>query len=495
MYETPDPLPNAPQPPPDGPQRPRIWFIVVALIVVVSLLGSAIAGVVWLFAERERLAEAEPETVTVVVDVTATPAPTEAAAEIDPDLAEETAVPTLVEPTLNRIVFVNQNGQLVTSSPTGETQRQLTGGDGRYQFPAWSPDGNSLAAIATEGRRAAIYRFPDETEAALTELYASSSETPFYFYWSPDNETIAFLANHPRAPMALHLVGTDGSDDSRLVTTGGPFYWEWTAAGDQLFIHTGFAGDGARLTFIDTDGESSGDNIARPGFFQAPGISADGRFFSYAKEDGGASRIVIADAARDEKFAQPHQGGAALSWSPSGHLLAYISSGEPGGTGFIGPLRMMDAETGDVTLLSRDNVLSFFWSPDGRYIAYLKLTNEESDEINAGLPPAPWGASSPTTAKRVQQNNIPGFDLILIDVNTGEGRVLLTDFQPSILFIAQFLPFFDQYALSHRLWSPASDALVLPIVVDGENEITVIPVNGGSRRVIGNGTIAFWSQQ
>ena len=52
--------------------------------------------------------------------------------------------------------------------------------------------------------------------------------------------------------------------------------------------------------------------------------------------------------------------------------------------------------------------------------------------------------------------------------------------------------YFDQYALSHRLWSPQSDALVLPIQ-DGEvNQIAVIPLNG-EPRYLAEGDMPFWS--
>jgi TolB protein len=57
------------------------------------------------------------------------------------------------------------------------------------------------------------------------------------------------------------------------------------------------------------------------------------------------------------------------------------------------------------------------------------------------------------------------------------------------------LPYFDQYALSHRLWSPDSSALVLPIQVQDEARIFVVPVSGGQPQEIAVGDMAFWSQK
>ena len=44
--------------------------------------------------------------------------------------------------------------------------------------------------------------------------------------------------------------------------------------------------------------------------------------------------------------------------------------------GSWGPLRLMDAETGDIRLLSAETVLAFFWSPDGRKIATISIPDE-----------------------------------------------------------------------------------------------------------------------
>jgi TolB protein len=65
--------------------------------------------------------------------------------------------------------------------------------------------------------------------------------------------------------------------------------------------------------------------------------------------------------------------------------------------------------------------------------------------------------------------------------------------QPGELFIGQFLTYFDQYALSHRLWAPDSSSLLLPVVDrDGTTRIAIMPANGDPVRTI-EGAIGFWS--
>ena len=79
-----------------------------------------------------------------------------------------------------------------------------------------------------------------------------------------------------------------------------------------------------------------------------------------------------------------------------------------------------------------------------------------------------------------------------IDADTLQTR-LLGAFAPSPLFAGQYLPFFDQYARSHRLWSPDSDALVMPAVgEDGVVQVVVFGVDGDVTP-LGPGDLPAWN--
>ena len=167
-------------------------------------------------------------------------------------------------------------------------------------------------------------------------------------------------------------------------------------------------------------------------------------------------------------------------------LLAYISGGQAESESFIGSLRLMNAETGEITLLSRDDVVGFFWSPDGRYLAtlnFIDIGNER--DLNAQHPKAPL-------AKPAPQFKLPELELVIFDMTTMEGREMMR-FVPTFTFLSQFLPFFDQYALSHQIWSPQSDALVLPTLEDNINKIVVFSVRTGEEQFIAEGNMPFWS--
>ena len=85
-------------------------------------------------------------------------------------------------------------------------------------------------------------------------------------------------------------------------------------------------------------------------------------------------------------------------------------------------------------------------------------------------------------------------DLAVVEVESGQVRTL-SSFRPSDVFLNQFLPFFDQYALSHRIWSPVSDALVLPMVDDrGQSGVYVVSLEGGAPLRIADGVMGVWSR-
>lgn len=469
------------------PKRPNGCRLALTLIVVFALVVTSASGAIWYFFFRD---QPQPdEEVVPVVEETAVPIESPEASVVE---TEPEPVPTLPAPAdegeiINRIAYIDEDGQIVAISPDGSDAQQLTDAPLRFQFPAWSPDGRSIAAIGLNRAGAGVFVLSGSAKenTGLEPLYVDNEQGPFYLYWSPDSRQVGFLASHPDG-MGLHLVQADGSADSQLLTIGGPLYWQWSADSQQLFIHSGFSGEAARLEMIATDGDGNGDAVAAPGFFQAPGISVNGRYLAYAEVMGGnSSQLVIVDRESDAMVTQRHAGQVALAWSPTANLVAFTSGTESGSSAFIGPLRLMDAVTGDVRVISNEPIIAFFWSPDGRYLAALSIARSNEGDINAQLEKEPL-------SKPGLQQNLPHLRLLVYDVNEDEGQMLLS-FVPTFTFASQLLPFFDQYALSHRLWSPDSSALVLPMVEDGRNQIFIINMGTGQKRYLADGQMPFWS--
>lgn len=371
---------------------------------------------------------------------------------------------------VNRIAYVDEYGRLCTIAPDGKQPRSLTEVGLRFQFPTWAPNGKYLAAIGSEPGGMGVYRLRDSDgrfwSADQTELFYGQVQAPLYLYWAPDSSRLSFLVGYPQS-IGLYLSPRKGQRESQLIETGQPFFWQWMPDSAYLFIHTGGMGHEARLNFIDQDGEDWGADVAAPGYFQAPAIAADGRYWAFAECDvRGRSRLVVEHHTTGDRLTLPHEGAVAMSWQPGGAHLAFITPDESA-QHYFGPLHLLTAPSGAVRCVVDEQVLAFFWSPNGRYLAYFTLA---ASALHDGYHLA----------------------LRLLDVENGRGR-LLTVFRPPPFFIDEFLPIFDQYAHSHRLWSPDSDALVLPMMDNGRARVVVVTLDGACE-AIATGVMPFWSQ-
>lgn len=432
---------------------------------------------------------------------TTTPEPTAEAIVIEPaTVTPQTEAPLKSIPT-GQIAFIDSNSRLGIVAPDGSSRRLLSGADRSYQFPVWSPVSPLLAVIGNDATGGGVYITTGQPDSEVQRLYVDQEERPIYLYWSPDGQNVSFIARH-RQGIALHLLPIDDADARQVLTVGQrSFFWNWLPDSQQLLIHTGFTGrveDVSRLAFLSVNDELEETEIPQAGFFQAPAVAADGRYYAFGETDvAGNHWLNVWDAENDRQSRLVfHQGVTAMGWSPTASQLAYISPGAPR-LSFYGPLRLLDLDSGDSLLLVEENVFAFFWSPDGRFIAYLTLA-EDGGGPRAQTPPN--HAKTPHRAKQggrafLQQESRIRLNLWVVEVESGRQR-LLTTFAPSSLMLDQFLPFFDQYAVSHHIWAPDSSAIVLAeIDGSGGEQIIVVPVSGEKPTVIAEGGIAFWNQQ
>lgn len=381
----------------------------------------------------------------------------------------------------NRIAFVNPVGQLVTVSPDGENARVLTPPTRTYQFPAWSPVTGQLAAISSD--TGGVFTIQDRVGAEAEQLYQDPGAPPIYLYWAPDGKKVGFLAS-TAGGLRLQVAPTDGTG-VRQLATGNPLYWQWSGDSARLLVHSGVASAG-QITFYGAAG-GVGKPLAEPGLFNAPGLSAGGRYLAYAELVGSATKVVVRGGNRATANVRRevlYRGLAAFSWNPAGDQLAIMSPSDAA-TNTYGPIRLLDAETGELTPLTEGLAVAFFWSPDGKHIAYLTPFRRSSGQFAAR-------PGSSTLVQTVQDAPLL-LELRVAEVATGKSR-LLSAFSPTPLFVDQFLPFFDQYALSHSLWSPESDALVLPMLGENGPQVVVVPLSG-EPEAVASGEMPFWSRQ
>jgi hypothetical protein len=82
---------------------------------------------------------------------------------------------------------------------------------------------------------------------------------------------------------------------------------------------------------------------------------------------------------------------------------------------------------------------------------------------------------------------------VIVDVESGAIRSQ-RPVRLGARFISELLPYFDQYALSHRLWAPDSSSILLPLIGDdGVTRLVSIRPDGSDGPPAIEGDAGFWS--
>ena len=399
-----------------------------------------------------------------------TPSPTQEAPTTRP------ATPTpITSAVVNRITYVGDDFDIYTITPEGTNEQRLTLQDGLYTWPAWSPNGGSVALSSFSedllGPGKALYSI-DVSGNELTRLFenapgagpAIGPRIPHYGVWSPDSKHVAFLAMGDQG-LSLYVVPGSGREEARLVTSGSPLYLTWSGDSQSILIHMG-----EDLLRMDLDAPGRLLNLeADSSMYRAPAWSPVSDSTAFLESQGGVETLYVARAdGSKRKPVTRVQGTASFLWAPDDNRLAVgqsLDTEDP----FLQDIRVIDVETAEQRLLVERPVMSFFWSPDGSKIAYVTLSKD-------------------TVALQWR----------VVDSRTGEDSKVV-DFQPSPDQLT-LLAFFDQYALSHQVWSPDSRQLVFSGALtgdaDGASRIFVVGVEAGaSPRALANGFLATWSHR
>ncbi|MDQ4074912.1 MAG: hypothetical protein M3220_01560 [Chloroflexota bacterium] len=385
-----------------------------------------------------------------------------------------------------RIALVGEDGNIWTVSPDGKDLVAITDDASRstqiYRYPTWSPDGRMLAFV--ELPQDAV---PIPSDSALHLLATESGERqriptdfpPFYLYWSPTSEMLAFLSNWTTGGLALRMVDVAG-DAHEVITIarGNPFYFSWNPDGAKMLAHIG----GEELVLLDQDGHREPLDV-EPGLFQAPHWSEDGERLAFVTEaEGTEDTLVVADAS-GENVAEVSsaRGLFTFNWSPDNRRLAYSFTLQRIGLAGFGPLWVRDLEANRAWELSKMPVVAFFWSPDGKKVAFLRPELRRRDQ-------RPPQASPPKQESRLW---------FRWHIWNGERTYPLARFSPTRSFLLDYLRYFDQYAQSVSLWSPDSQTLLYAGTgEDGRRGIWTLPVEESSTpQRIARGVLATWSSQ
>jgi WD40-like Beta Propeller Repeat len=397
----------------------------------------------------------------------------------------------------NLIAYVDEAGDLYTIQPNGTDRRKLASGEvlqtiafsgrlvknGRdfYSWPVWSPDGTRLACFrvvaeedeATDG----LYIFEVASSQVLNS-YKAPGLRPIYAYWAPNGRNIAVLLSEPGA-LSLGLWPASGGQRPRTVAQGVPFYFDWRADAQALLVHNGGdpeAKEGHSVSLLDVESGKRSLVSRAPAAFGPPSWSSDGKWLAYGDASKNEAKTTLMIAAADGST--PKSFGAfpeklALEWSPTQPVLAVAMSsfvGDP----LLDELRLIEVSSGKRRTILKEQFVAYFWSPNGKRILY---------------------------AKRKRDTDLWTWAVIEV----GDGKTYdLTDFAPSRPLL-QVFQYFDQYALSHRVWSPDSQHLVFTgsagadadpaLALRNPTVYTVAATAHTTPKALSDGHIAFWSPQ
>jgi len=385
------------------------------------------------------------------------------------------------------IAVQNTDGSLSIVATDGSSRVLSDTRKGQFGFPSWSPDGSQIAVVRSDGTNNAVVVFDaaDATTGAAepTVVFLKPSAAPFYVYWTPDGKSVSFLVNENdklslRVAPADGSGPVDGSGEDSLVRSGNPLYFDWLDR-DRLFAHIGTGSDGF-LGEIAADGTAKGASLKTPGDFRTGIVSADHQSIAFVRGAiGGPGEVIVSGRDGSNEQSMTVYGQTALTFDPTGGSVASIASAtQEGIAGFpLGPLKLIDAASGDVRTLVDGAVVAFWWSPDGKTIAALRVQPSIASATPSAAP-----SQEPATEVR----------LIFSDVASGE-TLSQPIVRPAERFVSSLLAYFDQYALSHRLWAPDSTSILLPEVDEvGTTHVIVRYVDGSDPTQL-DGDFAFWS--
>lgn len=388
------------------------------------------------------------------------------------------------------IAYVDTLGGLLVVRPDGSAKRKLGAGEiqqialtqgapraDTFRWPMWAPDGRRLACFAVTLRNDQpldeLYVF-DAVTTQVLNVFKDTGLGPIYGYWAPDGRSLAMLLARSGS-FSLSLWPPSEGDQPQSVANGVPFFFDWKHDGRGLVIHAANdpeAPHGHAVSLLDLPSRKRRVLSAEPAAFAAPSWSADGEWLAYGSTDGDHEKLMVAHAdGGGAKAVATIPERAAFAWSPNKALIALLVSTVPGDA-FFDELRMIDVAAGRTTLVHKGSMAAFFWSPLGDRILVIRRDTQAGDLM-----------------------------AMVTDLE-GKHPVDVAGFLPSRPQI-MVLQYFDQYALSHRIWSPdgkaflfsgasrtergSRDALELPAVY-------VVAADGKSPpRSIGDGNIAFWS--
>ncbi|MFW5744664.1 MAG: hypothetical protein ACOC2D_15420 [Spirochaetota bacterium] len=350
------------------------------------------------------------------------------------------------------LVFTGSDGNLyVAEAGRADLVRLTDGADlesGSLRYSAYAWAGESVVYATQEA---------DETGSVGTtlytvrpgerarELFRDEGFAPFFLSPSPGGSRVGYLGGRRGASgfaMGSVQLETGNRTDHGI---GQPFYATWSPDDTTLVTHIGSPGSrvGSRLALqtLGSDGESVRSAIdlgLDTGLFQTPDYAPDGSRIAVVLGDGEESGIHILDETGNDlgRLVTLDGSAASVAWSPTGNRLAYLDGLYTRSGALAGRLYVVGFGSRQPQVVS-DLAIAHIWSPDATRLLYFE----------------PFSAQGPGS-------NALAYRVVVYSIITGESTVVAS-IRPAPAFLAQIVPFIDQYERGYTLWSPDSRLVAL----------------------------------
>ncbi len=221
----------------------------------------------------------------------------------------------------------------------GGTATQLTTGPGYHSQPSWSPDGRYLAYTADVDRNIDVYILDRETGEARR-----ATESPHLDLrprWSPDGSGVLFTTSRDGTfdlwayDVASRSLGPVVSDTAQHDMAG-----DWVGrTGDLVFVsERGEAalGSGSLWRWLAAEGRAERLLRVETNYQAAPVVARHGGSVAYVTDASGNNDLYLVPSRRSAVGIQPvrltHSPADEYfpAWSPDGERLAYARNGGTG---------------------------------------------------------------------------------------------------------------------------------------------------------------------
>jgi len=122
-------------------------------------------------------------------------------------------------------------------------RRQLTFGEGRDNFPTWSPDGKQIAYISYRDKIPNLFVMDIYGKNIKQLTFVEGENTVLWPSWSPVSDTIAFSYNKAGADIdfRLQIIKPDGTGQKEILSSNDP---------DLSDHEPGWSPDGKTMYFL-----------------------------------------------------------------------------------------------------------------------------------------------------------------------------------------------------------------------------------------------------